>query len=76
MNAQKTSQRKFFLLETDDPYPSPVPHSCQHTEPSFVRHTAACIATARGETLESLTEHCGQATLRFFPKLHAKIASL
>lgn len=60
-----------FLLDTEAPYLVPVPFRGQRTKPSFVRHTAAEC----GETLEAITEHCSRATLRFFPKLHAKIAS-
>jgi TatD DNase family protein len=66
--------RESFLLETDAPYLAPVPFRGQRNEPSFVHHTAACIAEARGETLESLAEHCGRATVAFFPKLLSKIA--
>ncbi len=66
--------RESFLLETDAPYLTPVPFRGQRNEPSFVHHTAACIAAARGETLESLAEHCGRATVAFFPKLLPKKA--
>ena len=59
-----------FLLETDSPYLAPVPFRGKRNEPAYVRHTAECIATARGETLEALTDHCGRATREFFPKLH------
>jgi TatD DNase family protein len=58
-----------FLLETDSPYLAPVPFRGKRNEPAYVRHTAECIAAARGETLEALTEHCGRATREFFPKL-------
>jgi TatD DNase family protein len=64
-----------FLLETDAPYLAPVPFRGQRNEPAFVHHTAACIAAARGETLASLTEDCGRATVTFFPKLLPKISS-
>jgi TatD DNase family protein len=65
-----------FLLETDAPYLAPVPFRGQRNEPAFVHNTAACIAAARGETLDSLTEHCGRATVSFFPKLLPKVSSL
>lgn len=64
-----------FLLETDAPYLAPVPFRGQRNEPAFVHHTAACIAAARGETLAALTEHCGRATVTFFPKLLPKVRS-
>jgi len=67
---------EIFLLDRNTPYLVLVPFRGQRTKPSFVRHTATCIATQCGETREAITEHCSRATLRFFPKLHAKIASL
>lgn len=65
-----------FLLETDSPYLAPVPHRGKRNEPAFVRHTAECIAAARGESLEELLLHTGQAALAFFPKLREKIEAL
>jgi TatD DNase family protein len=62
-----------FLLETDSPYLAPVPHRGKRNEPAYVLHTAETIAAARGESLEELNHHTGQAALRFFPKLAAKI---
>ena len=63
-----------FLLETDSPYLAPVPFRGQRNEPSYVRHTAECIASARQESFEDLYTHTGQAALKFFPKLGAKIS--
>ncbi|MFM2169919.1 MAG: hypothetical protein RI957_148 [Verrucomicrobiota bacterium] len=63
-----------FLVETDSPYLAPVPHRGQRNEPAFVRHTAEHIATSRGESLGEFSAHIKDATLRFFPKLAARIA--
>jgi TatD DNase family protein len=65
--------RGSFLLETDSPYLTPVPHRGQRNEPAYVRHTAECIAHERGESLAELIAHCGAATLQFFPTLRQKI---
>lgn len=73
LEVAKNLPRESFLLETDAPYLAPVPFRGQRNEPAFVHHTAVCIAAARGESLSSLTEHCGRATLKFFPKMLPKI---
>jgi TatD DNase family protein len=62
-----------FLVETDAPYLAPVPHRGKRNEPAWVRHTAEHIAAARGERLEELAVHTREATLRFFPRLAARI---
>jgi TatD DNase family protein len=44
-----------LLIETDCPYLSPEPVRSQRpNEPALVRHTAECIANARGVTLDKL----------------------
>jgi TatD DNase family protein len=55
-----------FALETDAPYLAPVPHRGQRNEPAMVRHTAECIAAARGESVEQLCAHTAQAAAGFF----------
>ncbi|MFL5338985.1 MAG: TatD family hydrolase [Gemmataceae bacterium] len=45
-----------ILVETDCPYLAPVPHRGKRNEPAFVRHTAECLAQARGMPLELLAE--------------------
>lgn len=43
-----------LLIETDAPYLAPVPHRGQRNEPSFVTHTAAKLAEARGVPVAEL----------------------
>jgi TatD DNase family protein len=44
-----------LLIETDAPYLSPEPvRSIRRNEPAYVRHTAECIARARGVTVEEI----------------------
>jgi TatD DNase family protein len=45
-----------LLVETDSPYLAPVPNRGQRNEPSYVVHTASCLADTRGMSLESLAE--------------------
>jgi len=56
-----------LMVETDSPYLSPEPvRNVRPNEPAHVVHTAACIAKARGITLEELTNLAGSNTRRFF----------
>jgi len=52
-----------FLIETDAPYLAPVPFRGKTNEPSYVRYVAECLATVRGESLESVA---AQTTENFF----------
>ncbi len=56
----------YFMIETDAPYLAPEPHRGKRNEPSFVRDTAARLATLRGESLESLALHTGETAAAFF----------
>ncbi len=58
-DALRTSAASFtaerLLIETDSPYLSPHPvRGKRRNEPANVRHTAECLAAARGEPLETL----------------------
>lgn len=58
--------RGSFMLETDSPYLSPVPHRGRRCEPAYVADTARFIAGLRGESLQELAEHTGRAACAFF----------
>lgn len=46
-----------LLIETDSPYLSPHPiRSKRPNQPAYVKHTAQCIADARGVSLEEIAE--------------------
>ena len=45
-----------LLVETDSPYLAPVPHRGQRNEPSFVAHTAACLAAVHRVAVEVIAE--------------------
>jgi TatD DNase family protein len=52
-----------LLIETDAPYLAPIPFRGKTNEPSYVRYVAECLATIRGEPLESIA---AQTTKNFF----------
>lgn len=43
-----------LLIETDSPYLAPVPHRGKRNEPSFVVHTAECLAQVKQVTVEQI----------------------
>jgi TatD DNase family protein len=45
------------LVETDSPYLAPVPMRGKRNEPAFVAHTATCLASLLGLSLDALAEH-------------------
>lgn len=55
-----------LLVESDAPYLAPVPHRGQRNEPSWVSHTVARVATARGVAPEVLGALALSNTRRFF----------
>ena len=57
-----------YLVETDAPYLAPVPHRGQSNEPSFVRHTAAAVAAARGVSLAEVGVETTANFYRLFRK--------
>jgi len=62
-----------LLVETDSPYLAPVPKRGKKNEPSYVVHTAECVAELRGISLEELAHHTTENFFTLFPK--AKAAS-
>ena len=56
-----------LLIETDCPYLSPEPVRSQRpNEPALLMHTAACLATVRGETLEQFAAQTTANAREFF----------
>lgn len=55
-----------FMVETDSPYLSPVPHRGKKCEPAFTAFTAQHIANLRGVTLEELASETSEAADEFF----------
>jgi TatD DNase family protein len=58
-----------ILVETDAPFLAPEPYRGKRNEPSFVVHTAAALARARGLTQE---EFAGATTENFY-RLYTKV---
>jgi TatD DNase family protein len=57
-----------LLLETDTPYLTPVPKRGQRNEPALLTHVAACVAKARGITVEALARLTTENAERLFGK--------
>lgn len=55
-----------MLVETDAPYLAPVPKRGKTNEPSYVRHTAECIAGLRGKSLEDIAAVTTENFFRLF----------
>ncbi len=55
-----------LLLETDAPYLTPAPHRGKRNEPSFIVHTAQCVARIRGMEWEELSQAAAVNTCRLF----------
>ena len=64
----KTIPADRILVETDAPYlfPRDLDKARRRNEPSFVRHVAATVARARGETLEDLAQLSSANAERLF----------
>ncbi len=55
-----------FMLETDAPYLTPMPHRGKPNEPAFVRHTAEYAAEFFGVTYDELVRTSADNARRFF----------
>lgn len=62
----RTVPKDRVLVETDCPYLAPVPKRGKRNEPSYVVHTAACLAELWGGDVEEVKEVTGANALRFF----------
>jgi TatD DNase family protein len=55
-----------FMLETDAPYLTPMPHRGKPNEPAYVRHTAEAAAGMFGVTYEEIVDVSAANARRFF----------
>ena len=55
-----------FLVETDSPFLSPVPHRGKRNEPSFVKHVVDKISEIRGESFSEIAEKSTQNARELF----------
>jgi len=55
-----------FLVETDSPFLSPVPHRGKRNEPSFVKHVVDKISELRGESFSEIAEKTTQNARELF----------
>ena len=55
-----------YMLETDAPYLSPVPHRGQRCEPAYVADTARAVAVMRGQSVEEVAKVSTATALKFF----------
>ncbi len=58
-----------LLVETDAPFLAPEPHRGKRNEPAFVRHTAAHLASVRGEDEAALEEQTTRNFLALFNRV-------
>lgn len=58
-----------ILVETDSPFLAPVPKRGKPNTPSYVVHTAGCLAAERGLEAEALAEITRANTRRLFTKV-------
>lgn len=57
-----------ILIETDAPYLAPVPHRGKTNEPSYVIHTAKCLAEVKSQSLEDIAQQTTENFFRLFSK--------
>ena len=64
-----------LLVETDAPFLAPVPHRGKTNEPSFVVHTAQCLASVRNVPMERLEQVTTDNFYRLFSKIERPAAT-
>lgn len=75
-NAKKTKQvasnipLEYLLLETDDPYLTPVPYRGKENQPSYVKYVAQEIANLRDESVDEIIKNTTQNALKIFPTIN------
>jgi len=62
-----------LLVETDCPYLAPVPVRGKRNEPSYVSHTAACLAAVRGVSPDELATQTTRNALALFSAISTRI---
>tara|TARA_Y100001968_G_scaffold273892_1_gene266744 strand:- start:14 stop:805 length:792 start_codon:yes stop_codon:yes gene_type:complete len=55
-----------YLVETDSPFLSPVPHRGKRNEPSFVKHVVEKISELRGESFSEIAQKTTQNARELF----------
>ncbi len=60
---------EYLLLETDDPYLTPVPFRGTENRPSYVKYIAQEIAALRGISIEEVIEATTKSALSIFPQI-------
>src|SRR3984885_8786631 len=73
--AAKQAPLERMLIETDCPYPAPVPNRDKRNEPAFVRETARQLGELRGLSAEEIGEQTTKNFREFF-SLHEKADSI
>jgi TatD DNase family protein len=68
----RTAPEGTFMIETDAPYLSPVPHRGQRCEPAYVADTARAIAAMRGQDAAEVARFTRETALDFFRGYRAK----
>jgi len=65
-NCAKEVPLNRFLVETDSPFLSPVPHRGKRNEPSFVKHVVDKISEIKGQSFSAIAEKTTQNARELF----------
>lgn len=60
---------EYLLLETDDPYLTPVPYRGKENQPCYVKYVAQEIASLRGTTFKEIANATTQNAKSIFPQI-------